>query len=672
MRALTRSQAGLAVTGCVALTLAAPGLAQASTGHSRHVVGATPAWTATAHHVGAVSAATTQHLSVVLNLRDAAGAEALADAVSTPGSASYGKYLTPAQWRARFAPTAAQVATVRSWLTSNGFHVVATPANHRYLEVTAPASVTEKALATSLGVYVKNGKRVQAPTTSVSVPDSVSSLVAGVTGLDTSALATPLTSTGGTATKDTTEQLATAATKATPTATPSTALPPPEAVFRNAEPCSTYYGEKAASSLPQILKDPLTYVPCGYKPAQVRGAYGLSDSQSQGYDGRGATVAIVDAFASKWIYSDAATYASKNDPSHPLRSYQFAQSLPASYRYIDECGAAGWYGEETLDVEAVHATAPGANILYVGAASCADSDLDQAVNTVVDNGLAQVVSNSYGETEAEGAGSYAMTHQTALQAAAQGISLLFSSGDNGDEIVNTGRRQVDAPANDPKVTAVGGTSLAVTASDGYGFEQGWGTGKSILTSGAWSPSSPAYVYGGGGGTSRTVAQPAYQKGVVPASIANHFGTPKRAVPDVAMDGDPSTGFLVGQSQTFPNGKIKYSEYRIGGTSLASPLFAGTVAVADQVHGGTLGFLNPKLYKLVGTSAFHDVNHGRQVTDGVVRVDYANGFDASNGLITSLRTFNQTGTIWTRKGYDDVTGVGTPNGVSFLEAMASGR
>lgn len=664
MRALTRGQAGLAVTGCLALTLAAPGLAQADSGHGRHVVGGTPAWTAQARHVGTVSSGTTQHLSVVLNLNDAAGAEALADAVSTPGNAQYGKYVTAAQWRARFAPTTAQVNQVRSWLTSNGFRVLNVPANHRYIEVTAPASTTEKALATSLGAFVKDGATVSAPTGAYSVPDAVGSLVAGITGLDTSARATPLRTT-----PDTTQQLAKASRKAGP----NDVLPPPDPVFKNATPCSAYYGEKMATTLPQLMAHPQAYAPCGYKPAQLRGAYGTDAALAQGYDGRGATVAIVDAYASPYIYKDASTYAARNDSRHLLRPYQLAQSLPATYTATDLCGASGWYGEETLDVEAVHAMAPAANILYVGASSCYDTDLDAAVNSVVDNNLAQVVTNSYGESESDGMGSVSFTHQTALQAAAQGVSLLFSSGDNGDEIANTGTRQVDAPANDSKVTAVGGTALAVTAGNGYGFEQGWGTGKSSLVNGQWTPVPPAYLYGGGGGTSRVFTQPAYQKGVVPSGIANRgTGTPHRAVPDVAMVADPNTGFLVGQSQTFPDGSIQYSEYRIGGTSLASPLFAGTVAVADQVHGGTLGFLNPKLYKNAGTSAFHDVNHGRRVTDGVVRVDFVNGYDDSDGTVTSLRTLNQTGTIYTRHGYDDVTGVGSPNGISFLNAMAAGR
>ena len=443
-------------------------------------------------------------------------------------------------------------------------------------------------------------------------------------------------------------------------------LPPPGPVFRNSGPCSAYYGEKPASTVPQILPDPLTYAPCGYTPGQLRSAYGTDLTLKGGYDGRGSTVAVVDAYASPTILADTQTYASRNDPQHPFRADQFAQSLPTTYSFVDECGAAGWYGEETLDVQAVHAMSPAANILYVGASSCQDLDLTAAVNTVVDNQLAQVITNSYGTAgEPASVADVQETHQSLLQAAAQGISVLFSSGDNGDQIANTGTRQVDYPASDPWVTAVGGTSLAVGKTNNYLFEQGWGTGKSVLTGGAWAPNPPAYLYGGGGGTSRLFAQPAYQKNVVPTAISNYFHTgPHRAVPDVAMVGDPNTGFLIGQSQTFPDGKIRYSEYRIGGTSLSSPLFAGVIAVADQVVGGSLGFLNPQLYQRAGTPAFRDVA-SQGVTDGVVRVDYTNGFDGSAGLITSLRTFNQTGTISTRPGYDDVTGLGTPTIAGLL-------
>jgi subtilase family serine protease len=160
--------------------------------------------------------------------------------------------------------------------------------------------------------------------------------------------------------------------------------------------------------------------------------------------------------------------------------------------------------------------------------------------------------------------------------------------------------------------------------------------------------------------------------VVPTSISDFFGNgAHRAIPDVAMVGDPNTGMLVGQSQTFPDGSIRYDEYRLGGTSLSSPLLAGVVALAGQTCGSSVGFLNPVLYGAAGSSAFRDVNHGRAVTDGVVRVDFLNGFDATGGTTTSLRTFNQTGTIYTRPGYDDVTGLGSPNGTDFISAVAKG-
>ena len=655
----SRRTRGAVVGTTVAMSLAFLGQsAVLAAGPERATVDASPDWTASATTAGHTDAASRLHLSVLLNLRDAAGATALADAVSNPRSASYRHYVTAAQWRARFAPTSRQVASVTRFLTDSGFTVTDVPANGRYVAFDGTAAQAEKAFATKLQDYDRAGKRVSAPSTATSVPAALSALVAGISGLDTSAVVTPLHVTAA-------EEGATVAPGATPQTTGGQ-LPGPAPVFRNAPPCSDYYGQKKATGVPQILADPLTLVPCGYKPGQIRGAYGTDSALGQGLDGRGVRVAIVDAYASPTILKDAQTYAARNDARHPLRDYQFSQVLPGSYGNVAACGPQGWYGEETLDVEAVHATAPAANIVYVGASSCFNNDILAAVNTIVDNGLADVITNSYGST---GESEPLVEHQTYLQAAAQGISVLFSSGDNGDEIVKTGTRQVDSPASDPYVTAVGGTALAVGQADDYLFEQGWGTGSSTLVNGAWAPVPPSYKYGGGGGTSRVWPQPAYQAGVVPNGIAKYFGGAKRAVPDVSMVADPQTGFLIGQTQQFPDGSTKYSEYRIGGTSLSSPLFAGVVAIANQAAGQPLGFLNPAMYGLAGTAAFRDVDHGRKITDGVVRANYNNGVDASAGVTTFLRTFNQTGTIYTRKGYDDVTGVGSPNGAAFLQAMA---
>jgi subtilase family serine protease len=127
--------------------------------------------------------------------------------------------------------------------------------------------------------------------------------------------------------------------------------------------------------------------------------------------------------------------------------------------------------------------------------------------------------------------------------------------------------------------------------------------------------------------------------------------------------------LVGQTQTFPDGTVKYGEYRIGGTSLSSPLMAGVMALADQQAGHPHGFANPALYAQYGTNAYRDTVAPDQPI-AVVRNDYNNGVDDGDGITTSLRTFDQTQSLHTTPGYDDVTGVGSPNGQKFLDALAA--
>lgn len=674
-----------------ALVVASVSPALADPPPPRAVVDGAPGWTAGAAVVGDVPAEQTQHLTVALNLRDQAGAEALAAAVSDPGDAGYRSFVSAADWRARFAPTDQTVQSVSAWLTSQGFSIGTVPANHRFIPITGTTAQVQAAFGTSVKNFDHDGRTTAAPASALTAPASVAGLIAGVSGLDESAVVRPdhlvgdQTADGQSAatSADARSRAAAPQAAAPQTAVPQDTLPPPSAVYRNATPCSSYYGQRAATDVPQILKDPLTYAPCGYQPAQLRGAYGVDQFLAKGIDGRGVTVAVVDAYASATIAADTRKYFAAHDSRHPFRSYQFSQSLPATYTDVEECDAAGWYGEETLDVQAVHAMAPAATILYVGATSCQDDDILAAVNTVVDNQLAQVITNSYGDVGEPSRAAVQGEHQTYLQAAAEGISVLFSSGDAGDEVAATGTRQADYPASDPWVTAVGGTSLAVGATNNYLFEQGWGSGSAKLVDGAWDPNPPAYLYGGGGGTSRLFPQPKYQRGVVPADIATWVpaGTtpsgPHRAVPDVAMVADPQTGMLIGQSQTFPDGSVRYSEYRIGGTSLSSPLLAGVVAVGNQAAGGSLGFLNPALYRRSSSSALRDVTTAcpatpqQCVTDGVVRVNYVNGFDNSAGTVKVLRTFNQTGTIYTRPGYDDVTGVGTPDAGALLASSAGG-
>ena len=121
------------------------------------------------------------------------------------------------------------------------------------------------------------------------------------------------------------------------------------------------------------------------------------------------------------------------------------------------------------------------------------------------------------------------------------------------------------------------------------------------------------------------------------------GIRNRVEPDISMDGDPTTGMLVGETQEFPDGTY-YDQYRIGGTSLASPLFAGVMADADQAAGASLGFVNPLLYSLgaspAAASAFYDVVPGGK--QALVRNDYLDEVDAKEGILTSVRTLDYEG------------------------------
>lgn len=614
------------------------------------LAGARPSWARTAD--GAPSSAQRIDMNVYLGWRNAADLDAFIQRVSTPGGADSGKFLTPAQFRSRYAPTNASVARVRDFLTAAGLSVGQIPANHAYIPVNGTVAQAEKAFGTRLANYRMGGRQLRAPATTVSVPSDLAGLVSGVSGLSQPAMM---------------KKMAPA--------------PKPPAGFRNSPPFSSYYGEKTDTTDPAVggyNGKKLPYVPRGYTPKQLEGAYGTSGLVKRGLNGHGATVAIVDAFFSGTLYADAAKYASNHGPA-PLTTGQYSELIhkPNVSNYpANKCDASGWIGEQSLDVESVHSMAPGANILYVGASDCQDSNLATAVADIVDHHRADVVTNSYGSagTEVPDPPSVAQfNHQVAQQAAATGISLLFSSGDDGDSATVTGNGQpsLSDPENDPLVTSVGGTSLGVTKSNGYGFETGWSTGSVSLKNGAWSGAYPGdFLYGGGGGTSRVWAEPWYQKGVVPNAIATKWGKAGRVAPDVSMVGDPNTGMLIGHTQTFPDG-VKYGEYRLGGTSLSSPLFAGQLALAVQANRGRgLGFVNPALYHLNGSGALRDVQAGPR--RGVVRVDYANSVDASKGLTTTARLMNVPQTILTRKGYDDVTGVGSPNGAAFIGAMAALR
>jgi subtilase family serine protease len=555
-----------------------------------------------------------------------AALKAAVAAVSTPGSATYRQFITPAQYVARYAASDATVRSVEGWLTSQHLRVTGVEGSKRYITATGSVAAAQAAFGVTINNYSHDGQTVQAPSGAASLPDSVAGSVLAVGGLDT-----------------------------TRTHATAGAIAPP-AAFQNARPCSIYYGQIAAkfqadykTPLPPFNGKVLPYAPCGYTGPQMRAAY----EGNSALDGSGVSIATVLWYSSSTIRKDVNTYATNNgDGSYAPGQLRISN---AKFNIVPECGPSGVLNEQALDIEAMHAMAPAANITYYGAASCYDDALLATEARVVDQNRVSIVSNSWGAPEEEeSADSVAAYEQIFLQGALQGISFLFSSGDACDELDNTGIKQADYPTSDPYVTAVGGTSTAIDANGNLAWETGWGTVKYSLSADGKSWTPVGFLYGSGGGFSALNNRPSYQDGVVPAN-----DPPGRAVPDVALNGDPSTGMLIGLTTTWPDGSTKYTQYRIGGTSVSSPMFAGMTALLLQHAGGGLGLLNPIIYAQAGSGNFTDVK-GKPKDAGVVRPDFANGVDATGGILYSVRTFNQDSSLSLAKGWDDVTGIGSPN------------
>jgi len=673
MRFVRRTVLAAVISGAtVAGGLAAAAAPASASGPARHyLAGSTPKWLSKAKTVGTTSSSEQVGFGVLLNMRNEAGAEATLQSISDPSSADYGKWLSNQAFDEQYAPAKSSVTAVQDWLRQQGFTVSTTLPSGMYVEASGSAAQVEKVFASPLKNYSYQGKTVRANSSELSLPAdtpaAVTGAVDGLIGIDQgTALNEPANTTG------------TASKTSTAVNTPADTLPgPPPGARYGVQPCSAYYGQKIATDKPSAYGKKQPYAVCGYVPQQYQSAYGESALLRAGVSGKGVTVAIVDAYAAPTILADANKYSQVHDQP-TFGSGQFSQITPAANGYDDEseCGPQGWYGEETLDVEAVHAMAPGAKIVYVGAADC-ESGLDDAWASAIDNHVANVVTDSWNSGTDDltllGSSYVQFYEQYSMEAALTGITVQFSSGDAGDDTTggtDLAAKTVEFPADLPYVTGVGGTSVLIGSKGQHLAEYGWQTDYSQLTNGAWTPTPPGtYSSGGGGGTSVLFDQPWYQKGKVPASVSEYFGkTPMRAVPDISANGDPNTGFEVGETQVFPDGTY-WDQYRIGGTSLSSPLIAGMVAVADQFTHKSLGFINPLYYKLLDTPALHDITAPTS-PQAQVRTNYTNSVDASGGLSYELQTIDvQQTTLHDTPGYDDETGVGTPDGPAFFLGLA---
>jgi len=395
----------------------------------------------------------------------------------------------------------------------------------------------------------------------------------------------------------------------------------------------------------------------GLTPADITGVYGLSGT------GSGQTVAIVDAYNDPKLDADLQTF----DAEYGLAACSIASGC---LKVVNETGGStlpandttGWSGEESLDVEAVHAVCSGCKIVLVEASSDSDGDLGTAENTAANTLHATEISNSFGEPET-GSGTtfaHAFDHP--------GVVITASSGDDGyyDYDLLGGSGKISAPsvpAAYPTVVAVGGTSLylAQASTPTRAYETVWNDNG---PQDAYEQALNSALGASGGGCSTRFSAPAWQSNV--SGYAAAACGDKRLVADVAMVADPLTGFDVYDSYTGCSG-CKAGWETIGGTSLSAPLAAAAFALAGGAHG--LQYPAVALYSHTA-SAHYDVTVGGNGLCGgetAAQCPDANTGGASDlgfGIVDCAydRVGNVaagTGACDATVGFDGPTGIGTP-------------
>jgi subtilase family serine protease len=643
--------------------------------------GNTPGFIQKSQDLGAVDPSSVISVTAWLKLHNEGKLDKLVASQKQKGSPNYQKWITQDQFNSSFSPTAQEVKAVQNFLSAHRLTVLAVAENNFYMKVQGTVGAIEKAFNVQIDSYKLNGETYHSNKADPSVKDSSGGLIAAVTGLDDYGFQPMIARASG------------------PDGTPFKPVPlsitpngaffesqcfraPETDAFTGGGNSATYTGNRYGAD---ITNNTLGHLPpCGYQPSEMQTAYDMTALYSAGWDGTGQTVVITDAFGDDTIAGDAEVFS---------QLYGLPDLTPSNFQVLHAPGAihnpgkghfggsAGWRDEITLDVEWVHAMAPGANIVLVIGPNNG-SDLDEAINYAVVHHLGNTISNSWSGVEGFGNPAQLIRDNRILEsAAAQGIDVNFSSGDSGDFAASVGFKTVGFPGSSPFATSVGGTSLALNPDNTMNFQTGWGTNLTEIVDSIALGSPPlvppanlGFQFGAGGGTSLTFAKPSFQSGL-PGSM--------RMVPDIAMLADPYTGVEI--IETF-NGQLSVSV--IGGTSLACPMFSAIMGIASQKAGHGLGQAAQLVYNLPAGAvtdvlAVSSPNNVSGVINGTTietADDLAAPLDGTTSYYSAFYnspystrwfviTFGTDSSLTTGPGWDNVTGVGTPDSWNFVNALA---
>jgi subtilase family serine protease len=601
------------------------------------LTGSRPPRALAANDVGIVPADTRlQGMTLVFNRSAAqqADLDALITAQQDPSWPQFHQWLTPAQFGARFGMADSDIAAAENWLQQQGFTIDSVSNSRDRIHFSGSVAQANAAFSTELHYYrdpadtQPNAQPHMAPSSDISLPAALAPFVIGVANLSGFRLRSHL-------------------------------VPGVQPRFTSSQTGNHYM-----------------------TPGDVATIYDINAAYNSGYTGTGQAIAIVGQSA---IYTSDIT------------NFQTAAGLPSKLPTIllePGTGTSTVYAssgdeiESDLDIEYSGAIAKGAVVYFVYTGSANGYGALDALDYVVQNDLAPIISSSYGGCEpGEGATNYTIYNSDLQMAAAQGETVVAAAGDAGSsdcygEYTGTGstanneQLAVDFPASSQYVTALGGTEFPVadtepTTTAGSNSATYWtaangsdviSSAKSYIPEQVWNDdSSTVGLASGGGGVSIYTARPSWQANTVPG-ISAISGT-YRLVPDISLDASPSPlnapyaictsdtkDWETGQENSCNSGfRDSYSGDLtvVGGTSVAAPIFAGMVALINQAKGYTAGqgLVNPTLYTLASIpatyqSAFHDIQSGGNTClaganycSGLPLTDYAStiGYDEASGL-----------------------------------------
>jgi len=537
--------------------------------------------------LGPSAATDTITTSLVLKVRNPDALENFVALTQEPGLPTYHRFLSVQEFADRFAPSQGSIATITSYLKGFGITVTEVYADRLLLKATGSTAAFNQAFGVDLHNFTDHGQRVRRPRHAPQIPLLLRDLLVSVQGFSQDALFHPL--------------------------------------------------HKRASQTPILSKPPVlpaggaiaTGVPGSFTVGDVANLYNINPLYDAAIDGTGRTLGI--ATLADFLPDDAYAYWS-------LIGLEVAPDRITQV-HVDgggELSANAGSGETSLDVEQAGGIAPGAKIVVYDAPNTDAGFIDVFYKAASDN-LVDSLSVSWGSAEefyfasvvgVDRTAQLTAFHQAFLEAAAQGISVFAASGDSGAYDINAGFDfpvanvlSVDVPGSDPAITAAGGTTTPVVLTAGPGTpdlvvstEQVWGW--DYIENYLVSLFGDSFVHaffpvGGGGGVSVVWDVPAYQRhtrgirktepnqsvifddgsGTGPQDLLDlpaHFAG--RNVPDVSLDADPFTGFLLVSS--LDGGLLG----GFGGTSFVAPQLNGVTALLAQSVGGRIGLLNPLLYR----------------------------------------------------------------------------